>query len=181
MNMENKTEIIPAKIKDIELIVGLAHEIWHEHYTAIIGLNQVEYMLKKMYSHEVLKNTIECGTQQFYLIRVADNYEGFIAVELRDEEADCFIQKFYLRNSKRGTGAAKICFDLLKQTYPEINTFRLQVNRENIRAINFYFKVGFIIEKSADFDIGNGFYMNDFVMIHDKNKLKINEQIAGIV
>ena len=44
-------------------------------------------------------------------------------------------------------------------------TIRLQVNRMNYKAINFYFKHGFVIEKVADFDIGDGYFMNDFVMI----------------
>jgi hypothetical protein len=35
----------------------------------------------------------------------------------------------------------------------------------NYKAINFYFKNGFTIEKVADFDIGDGYFMNDFVMI----------------
>jgi ribosomal protein S18 acetylase RimI-like enzyme len=42
---------------------------------------------------------------------------------------------------------------------------RLQVNRQNYTAINFYFKLGFTIERVADFDIGHGFFMNDFVML----------------
>ena len=39
------------------------------------------------------------------------------------------------------------------------------VNRMNYKAVNFYFKSGFTIEKVADFDIGDGYFMNDFVMI----------------
>jgi len=42
---------------------------------------------------------------------------------------------------------------------------RLQVNRQNYKAVNFYFKMGFIIESVGDFDIGGGYFMNDFVMV----------------
>jgi hypothetical protein len=45
---------------------------------------------------------------------------------------------------------------------------RLTVNRQNYKSINFYFKIGFRIEKCADFPIGNGFVMNDFVMVWRK-------------
>ena len=38
---------------------------------------------------------------------------------------------------------------------------------ENIfRIVNFYFKNGFVIEKAEDFDIGNNYFMNDFVMVY---------------
>ena len=45
-------------------------------------------------------------------------------------------------------------------------TLRLTVNRQNYKSINFYFKNGFVIEKTADFDIGSGYFMNDFVMVY---------------
>jgi hypothetical protein len=34
----------------------------------------------------------------------------------------------------------------------------------NYKAINFYFKNGFVIESLLDLNIGEGFQMNDFVM-----------------
>jgi RimJ/RimL family protein N-acetyltransferase len=46
---------------------------------------------------------------------------------------------------------------------------RLTVNRQNFKSINFYFKNGFVIEKVADFDIGGGYIMNDFVMTRRLN------------
>ncbi len=47
-----------------------------------------------------------------------------------------------------------------------LEAVRLQVNRQNMKAINFYFKMGFVIEQVADFDIGDGYFMNDFVMVY---------------
>jgi ribosomal protein S18 acetylase RimI-like enzyme len=39
----------------------------------------------------------------------------------------------------------------------------LQVNRQNA-AVEFYHKMGFQIHYEADFNIGNGYQMNDYVM-----------------
>ena len=55
---------------------------------------------------------------------------------------------------------------LLRGLLPDMREMRLQVNRQNYKAINFYFKVGFVIERVADFDIGDGYFMNDFVMVY---------------
>lgn len=156
---------VPA---DATLIAELANEIWHEHYPPIIGEKQVKYMLEKMYSLEVLNKNIIEGPQQFFLIYSNNQPCGFISIEINENGNEGFIQKFYLLKRFRGNGLAAFCFDLLLNEFPGIKTLRLQVNRENIRAINFYFSRGFKIEKSADFDIGNGFYMNDFVMIYNK-------------
>ena len=42
-------------------------------------------------------------------------------------------------------------------------SLQLQVNRDNA-AKSFYEKLGFVILKEADFDIGNGYFMRDYVM-----------------
>ena len=53
----------------------------------------------------------------------------------------------------------------------EVNNYkiRLTVNRQNFKAINFYFKNGFTIESVEDFDIGESYLMNDFVMVKNVN------------
>lgn len=156
-----------ATENDAEMISNLAQVIWHEHYTPIIGEHQVNYMLKKMYSLNTLKNTIKSGTQNFHLIINDDIPIGFISFE-NISKIEGFINKFYILQKYQKKGIGQFSFDLLVNKYPEVNTIRLQVNRQNIKPINFYFKIGFKIEKAADFDIGDGYFMNDFVMIYNK-------------
>jgi diamine N-acetyltransferase len=91
--------------------------------------------------------------------------EGFIACEKRTD--GLFISKFYIDQDVAGKGTGTGAFLTLLDIYrPE--RIRLTVNRQNIKAINFYFKNGFRIECVADFDIGHGFVMNDFVMVWQK-------------
>ena len=42
-------------------------------------------------------------------------------------------------------------------------SLQLNVNRNN-KAKDFYLKAGFNIKETVDLDIGNGFFMNDYVM-----------------
>lgn len=42
-------------------------------------------------------------------------------------------------------------------------SLQLNVNRQN-PAQHFYKKLGFLVIKEEDIDIGSGFFMNDFVM-----------------
>ena len=42
-------------------------------------------------------------------------------------------------------------------------TVELNVNRQN-KATGFYKRMGFSIARSGDFPIGNGFFMNDYIM-----------------
>jgi hypothetical protein len=59
---------------------------------------------------------------------------------------------------------------MLKNSCPSFKTITLQVNRRNIKAVNFYFKKGFIIDRAEDFDCGGGYTMDDFFMIRKQEK-----------
>ena len=89
---------------------------------------------------------------------------GFISISF-ENETDLWIHKFYISQDYQGNGIGTTVFCELLKIINEPKQIRLTVNRQNYKSINFYFKLGFKIEKVADFDIGNGYFMNDFVML----------------
>ena len=74
------------------------------------------------------------------------------------------MHKFYIDQQKSNAGIGTNVLNLLIQ---QINSksLTLTVNRQNFKSINFYFKNGFKIKSVEDFDIGNDYEMNDFVMV----------------
>jgi len=159
-----KPQLNPVTPAEILNIRELAVAIWHEYYPAIIGQQQVDYMLNKLYSEAALLEQMQAG-QQFYFVRIENENAGFLAIS-QTGEGHYFLNKFYILQSKRAKGLGLSVFQQALALYPNLQEMRLQVNRQNVVAINFYFKAGFVIEKSADFDIGDGYFMNDFVMVY---------------
>ena len=152
-----------ASEKDIPVIYELADRIWRKHYTPIIGISQVEYMLKKMYSTESILEQMQ--DQQQYTIAYAEGKAiGYSSISTKDNK-NYFLHKFYIDTDKQGRGVGSEFFNSMLTTIPTVQTIELTVNRMNYKAINFYFKNGFVIRDIADFDIGEGFFMNDFVML----------------
>lgn len=152
-----------AGASEIPLIGVLAKKIWNQYYPSIIGQEQVDYMLEKMYSPESLREQLLEKAHSFYLILQSESAIGFVSIyPVQDKE--WFISKFYIDQDFAGKGIGSEVFDQILKT-SSAKTIRLTVNRQNFKAINFYFKLGFKIEKVADFDIGDGYVMNDFVMI----------------
>lgn len=164
----HSVQLSVAKTEDIPAIAKLAHTIWHQHYTSIIGTDQINYMLEMMYSYESLTEQMTQKGHVFYLIHEDERCIGFIAVsKMENATHSYFIHKYYLLQELAGKGTGTAAFiELLKLLKPE--ELRLTVNRQNFKSINFYFKNGFKIEQVADFDIGNGYVMNDFVMVWRK-------------
>jgi ribosomal protein S18 acetylase RimI-like enzyme len=155
--------LIKASIQDAQVIREIAFDVWQKHYPAIIGQEQTDYMLNEKYAISQLQHQIEHTTYNYWLIQEDDKTLGFIASSLVDEN-QAFIDKFYIRFEARGNKIGERAFSAWKSLFPYLKFTRLQVNRQNFTAINFYFKIGFTIEKVADFDIGNGYFMNDFIM-----------------
>lgn len=158
-----------ATIDDIPVIRDLAHAIWWAHYPGIITEEQIAYMLEQMYSAEALHQQMTDQGVHFWLVQTNKNEppSGFAAVS-RPEEGSYFLHKFYLAASEQGKGFGTRVFHELLSEYPDLRELCLTVNRQNYKSINFYFKIGFRIEKCADFLIGNGYVMNDFVMLWKK-------------
>ena len=156
-------KLIPAGKGDINAISGLAQKIWNQYYPAIISQQQIDYMLDKMYSQESLKEQMSKKGHLFYFISHNKDNLGFISVN-RESGNGWFINKFYIDQTQAHKGIGTSAFQLLLQLI-QPSKISLTVNRQNFLSINFYFKNGFKIEKVADFDIGNGYVMNDFVML----------------
>jgi ribosomal protein S18 acetylase RimI-like enzyme len=152
-----------ADKNDVPVIAALADSIWRSHYISIISMEQIEYMLKKMYSEQSLLQQMEEG-HVFTLILLDGVPSGYISLSSKNGE-DYFLHKFYMSTSLQGKGLGTKLFQHITDSLKGAKTVELTVNRKNFTAINFYFKNGFTIKETADFDIGNGYFMNDFVMI----------------
>ena len=155
-----------AKSEDIPLIISLACKIWKAYYPAIITHEQIDYMLDKFYSTLSLDAQMNDG-QDFYLINSDGISVGYLSVA-QQNQGDYFLNKFYIDPNEHRKNIGESSFLQLLDLIPGMNTMRLTVNRSNFKSINFYFKLGFIIEEVKDFDIGNNYFMNDFIMIYKK-------------
>ncbi|MBK8554528.1 MAG: GNAT family N-acetyltransferase [Lewinellaceae bacterium] len=152
-----------ASEQDIPLLHELAHRIWWDHYPAIISEAQIRYMLDMNYSPENLRTQMAQG-QEFWLLETTDKAFGFIGISA-EAPGQYFLHKFYIDGNQQGRGMGARAFQLLLQHYPTAETIRLKVNRSNFKSINFYFKVGFLIEYCLETAIGQGFVMDDFQML----------------
>lgn len=152
-----------ATTNELDLITQLAVTIWNAHYVPIIGQEQVNYMLNLMYSRKSLEEQMTQKQHRFYLV-VLDNgsIPGFVSVH-HEKGDEWFLNKFYILPGEAAKGLGTRVFEELKQLI-QPKKITLTVNRQNYKSINFYFKNNFKISRVADFDIGQGYVMNDFVM-----------------
>lgn len=172
--------IRPATLSDRALIRSISERTWPSTYGHIISQEQIDFMLDWMYSDTSLEQQMNTGCE-FYIASIKKENEqwdaiGFCSVSPEEEEENMNtnkvegakahkLNKLYVLPSAQGTGAGKA---LLHQAIEVAkaagsSSIFLQVNKHN-NAYSFYLKQGFIKEAEFKFDIGNGFFMDDYVM-----------------
>jgi ribosomal protein S18 acetylase RimI-like enzyme len=151
---------------DILKIAKLSDLIWHQHYPSIITIEQIEYMLAKFHSPEALVQQIKNG-QAYFLIQIEGASIGYCSYSEK-ETGIFFLHKFYIDQTLKGKGIGTAVFSLLLKEMQHPSEITLQVNRRNIHSVNFYFKIGFTIAEAKDFPIGDGYSMDDFIMVWKK-------------
>lgn len=166
---KNNLTFKKAELSNVKNISELAEKIWKKHYITIISFEQIEYMLRKIYSAESLSEQMKQG-HEFTLVCLNDLPVGYISISTKDNK-NYFLHKFYIDTTEQSRGIGTQLLEHIINSLERVNTIELTVNRKNYTAINFYFKNGFVIKEVADFDIGNGYFMNDFVMIKRIKKL----------
>ena len=158
-----------AKIEDCELINRLAAQVWEPTYGRILSPDQLDYMFDWMYTPENLKKQMTEEGHRFFIGYCRNEPCGYISIE-RQAPSLFHIQKIYVLPSLQGTGAGRFlmerAFRYIRSVCDGPCTVELNVNRQN-PALGFYEKMGFRIVRSGDFPIGNGYYMNDYILAKD--------------
>lgn len=154
-----------AGIDDIALIRDLAEKSFLPTYKEILSADQLDWMFDWMYSADSLRQQIEDG-HVFFIAYDGDRPCGYVSVE-RQGEALFHLQKIYVlpdfQGKHVGQYLVRLVFDYVKSLYSRECTVELNVNRNN-KAKFFYERMGFSVARSGDFPIGNGYYMNDYIM-----------------
>ena len=151
-----------ATALELPILESLAREIWPHTYADIITKEQMDFMLNWMYSTETLVGQQQAG-HEFYLLQNDSMDIGFMAIEQTGDELK--VNKVYVLPTAQGLGAGKKLMDkaIERAEAKDCSCIFLQVNRAN-KAKFFYDKLGFTIRKEEKFDIGHGFFMDDYIM-----------------
>ena len=162
-------EIRKATIADIPLINRLAWIVFPHTYQDILSSEQIEYMMDWMYSPTNLHKQMTEDGHIYFLAFEGNEPAGYLSIQPEGEHT-YHLQKIYVLPSFQGKKLGKLLFEqaikAIKELHPEPCQMRLNVNRQN-KALTFYEKMGMKKVDEGDFHIGNGYYMNDYIMALD--------------
>lgn len=156
-----------AGVNDIDTIHQLAHGIWPDAYKDILSIEQLDYMLDMMYSHEALQYQIINQNHEFLLAVDDSRPVGFASMQPKYKISESIyrLNKLYVLPAEQRKGIGQLLLaHIISIIKPKATAIlELNVNRNN-KAVSFYEGQGFKIIKEEDISIGKGYYMNDYVM-----------------
>ena len=155
-----------ASFNDLQIIHDLAHEIWQDAYRDILSPEQMKYMLNKIYSVPSLQHQVTELKHHFILVLDKNIPAGFASFSPKEKDSSIFrLHKIYVFPQQQRTGTGKLLLEYVINSakLSGATSLELNVNRYN-KARFFYEKQGFMIIGEEDIDIGEGYFMNDYVM-----------------
>jgi ribosomal protein S18 acetylase RimI-like enzyme len=163
---EETGRITPVAESDLDALAELAREIWYLHYPGIITVSQIDYMLAQRYHPSVIAAQIESGETWWDKLLVGSVLAGFACYEPGSRPDSVKLDKLYVHPRVQGCGFGYKLVQHGEKTSAERGYVQLylQVNKGNAASIAFYRRAGFNVTEEITLDIGEGYFMEDFVM-----------------
>jgi diamine N-acetyltransferase len=165
--------VVGATEEDLAAISQLAGSIWRAHYPGIISMEQIDYMLARMYALETLRDELCFRGIRYDKLLAGDEFAGFAAYGPMEDSLSgarnggtVKLHKLYLHPKWHGRGLGTLLLQHCERQTRDAGARRLvlAVNKRNSKAIASYRRNGFVIVQSVVEDIGGGFVMDDYVM-----------------
>lgn len=158
--------LTPLTETDYETVAALGDAIWRAHYSKLISMAQIEYMLAGRYTPERLSKYISASDRWLHILRLDGSPVGYCSYCLTGKPGELKLEQLYLLPELHGRGLGRFMLAHVEADAVRMGcaTIMLTVNKGNVSSIAIYDRAGFTVRESAVFDIGNGYVMDDYVM-----------------
>jgi ribosomal protein S18 acetylase RimI-like enzyme len=169
--MADKISIKLAKTSDSAIISDLATKTFFDTYENKLNPKDMGAYTKNNFNAESISKEIKSKTAWYFLIYENNKLIGYSRLKW-DKTPNRFkglksleIDKLYLLKNKRNNGLGSIAVEKIKTLAKKhgYNIIWLRVWEHNVKALNFYKKLGFVEIENVDFKFA-GKILNDYLL-----------------
>jgi len=146
---------------ELPIVQRIANDTWPTAFDGVIKRHQIEMMLDDIYALETLQNDMDALGHVFWVARHGHTDAGFVSAFKVDDVT--WIKKLYILPAMQGVGLGRALMGTAQKYFAPQRALSLNVNTGNAKAIAFYKKYGFEIEKEVPVMMGP-FEFTDYVM-----------------
>lgn len=165
--MQPRPVLKPLTEADYATVAQLGDTIWRAHYSKLISMGQIEYMLAGRYSPERLSAYVNAKDRWLHILSLDNQPVGYCSYSLTDSPGELKLEQLYLLPALHGKGLGRFMLEYVEAEARRLGctSIMLTVNRGNATSIAVYDRAGYTVRESAVFDIGNGYVMDDYIMV----------------
>ncbi|KAB1232459.1 GNAT family N-acetyltransferase [Chryseobacterium viscerum] len=154
--------IIKASSEDLEIVQNLGIQTFSETFAEDNTEESMKKYLEESFNTEKIKSELSNPNSFFYIAWEEDNPVGYLKVnsgkaqtELQDETS-LEIERIYVKKSHHGKKVGQLLYHQALETAQQLNKAYLWLGvwEENLRALNFYRKNGFVEFDKHIFKLG---------------------------
>lgn len=146
---------------ELPIVQRIANATWPTAFAGVIARHQIEMMLDDIYALDTLQNDMDALGHVYWIARYGHEDAGFVSSFKKDDVT--WIKKLYILPARQGLGIGRALIGMAKDHFAPQRALSLNVNTGNARAIAFYEKYGFAVEKEVPVRMGP-FDFTDYVM-----------------
>ncbi len=141
-----------ASAEDVEIVQSLGVQTFSETFAENNTEEAMKKYLEESFNTEKIKPELNNPDSHFYIAWVEDNPVGYLKVntgnaqtELQDD-ASLEIERIYVKKSHHGKKVGQLLYDQALETAQQLKKSYLWLGvwEENLRALHFYRKNGFV-------------------------------------
>ncbi len=143
MKHSNILHIRRAQPVDLPGVSGLLRQTWHDTYDGLIGRDRVRHLSERWHSIKALGGSLENAAALFLIAEHNGNLAGH-ALATPSDDGVVLLNRLYVLPKAQGRGIGRQLLRRIETQFAHAPCIRLDVERDNARAIRFYEKQGFI-------------------------------------
>lgn len=151
--IEQKVNLTQLNNEQLKSLHAFMTPIWHETYS-FLPKRQIDLLLDKYFTFENVLKFKQKGYEYY-------SVNGVGVLVVLEQEDSLYVDKLYLLPSARGKNYPQKVFEILLERNKPLT---LNVNKNNVRAVNCYLKNGFKIISEVTIDLRNGLFNCDYFM-----------------
>ncbi len=133
-----------ASERDLETIRDLLVETWHATYDSIYGAAKVTEITDDWHSIASLKARLVRPNAEFIVADDGKSLGGMAYAAATSDPKIVMLHQLYVRPALQRSGLGRSLLDEIEDSFPDARTIRLEVEAQNLPAVAFYSKNGFV-------------------------------------
>jgi ribosomal protein S18 acetylase RimI-like enzyme len=131
--------------RDLEAVRALLVETWHATYDGIYGVERVTAITDDWHSIASLQRRVDRPYSEFLVADDGKELGGMAYAESDSDGKRVELRQLYVRPAWQGRGVGGMLLDEILASFDAAETFSLEVEEANSRAVAFYEAYGFVL------------------------------------